>query len=58
MTNGESKVRFVSWTQFGQLLGAFSIAGSLFLVAWEMKQSREIAEAELYLGRTKFDVAM
>ena len=58
MTNSESKVRFVSWTQFGQLLGAFSIAASLFLVAWEMKQSREIAEAELYLGRTNFDVAM
>ena len=57
MAERESKVRFVSWTQFGQLLGAFSIAGSLFLVAWEMKQSREIAEAELYLGRTNFEVA-
>lgn len=57
MAMSESKIRFVSWTQFGQLLGAFSIAGSLFLVAWEMKQSREIAEAELHLGRTNFEVA-
>ena len=57
MAEPESKVRFVSWTQFGQLLGAFSIPGSLFLVAWGMKQSREIAESELYFGRTNFKVA-
>ena len=55
MVHDEAKVRFVSWTQFGQLLGAFSIAASLFLVAWEMKQARDIAEAELHLGRADFD---
>lgn len=47
MTNGESKVRFVSWTQFGQMLGSLSIAASLVLVAWEMMQARDIAEADL-----------
>lgn len=55
MAQRESRVRFVSWTQFGQLLGAFSIAGSLLLVAWELKQARDIAEAELHLGRANFD---
>lgn len=55
MAQKESRVKFVSWTQFGQLLGAFSIAPSLILVAWEMKQSMDIAEAELHLERASFD---
>ena len=52
-----SNIKFVSWTQFGQLLGSFSIAASLIIVAWEMKQSRDIAESQLHMSRNIFDAS-
>ena len=55
-TKGPLKVKFASWTAVTQAIGSVGIALSLLLVAWELKQSRDIAEAELMLGRAEFDM--
>ena len=55
---GPLKVKFASWTAVTQAIGSVGIALSLLFVAWELKQSRDIAEAELMLGRAEFDMKM
>ena len=49
------RVKFVSWTALTQTMGSVGIALSLLFVAWELKQSRDIAEAQVYGGRLMFN---
>lgn len=45
-----------SLSQLGSFLGSIGIAGSLLLVAYELKQSREIAELQFAYQRYVIDV--
>ncbi len=41
----------IKWGQAGSFVGFMTLAASLFLVAYELKQARDIAQIELMLGR-------
>ena len=41
----------MNWGQAGSFVGFMTLAVSLFLVAYELKQARDIAQIELMLGR-------
>ena len=47
-----------NWSAVTQAIGSMGIALSLLMVAWELKQARDIAEAELMLGPSEFDMKM
>ena len=52
---GPLRVKFAYWTALAHTKGSVGVTLSLLLVAWELKQSRDIAEAQLYGERLTFN---